>query len=343
MNLFRSGLAPRIGRYLRHRLAPRALILMYHRVAELPTDPQLLAVTPRRFGEQLALLSKLTQPMSLGELCGRLRAGRLPRRAVAITFDDGYADNLYEARPLLQRYGVPATVFVASGHIGSQQEFWWDELERLTLQPERLPARLALEVGGVSLDWANASAENGDRQPGHQDWHIERPDDPGPREELYRRLYGALHDLPAAERDKALERVRIWAGASPAGRPSHRTMSADELARLAAGGLVEVGAHTVSHPPLATLPPEQQVEEIERSKLELEQLLGHKVASFAYPHGSYNHATIAAVRAAGFACACSSDTDATWRDAPLLRLPRVVVRNWDSRLFRRWLGGWFGD
>jgi peptidoglycan/xylan/chitin deacetylase (PgdA/CDA1 family) len=119
-------------------------------------------------------------------------------------------------------------------------------------------------------------------------------------------------------------------------------MSAEEVVRLAEGDLVEVGAHTVTHPVLAALPPTAQRDEIQGSKVELEQILNRPVASFAYPHGAYTDETRALVRDAKYVYACSSDTDAVWQGADCFRLPRVVVRDWDGDTFARWLRGWFG-
>src|SRR5262245_13457331 len=118
----------------------RGLILMYHRVAELPLDPWGLAVSPGHFAEHLQVLHKHGQPLALSRAVARLQEHRLRRGTLVVTFDDGYSDNLYLARPLLERYDVPATVFLVTGYIGGDREFWWDELENILLQPEILPA-----------------------------------------------------------------------------------------------------------------------------------------------------------------------------------------------------------
>jgi peptidoglycan/xylan/chitin deacetylase (PgdA/CDA1 family) len=329
--------------HLRRRFAPRALIVLYHRVVDLPSDPQLLGVTPRHFAEQLEAVRKYAHPLRLQDLASALRAGDVPRRAVVFTFDDGYADNLLSARPLLERYDIPATVFVASGHVGNPYEFWWDELDLLLL-PGTVPEKLELNVNGSTYRWeageaAEYSEEDYERDRG---WHIEQPEDPGPRQRLYRSLYQLLHNLPEAARQQLLKEVRGWSGAAPIGRPTHRTMSPEEVVRLAEGDLIEVGAHTVTHPVLALLPALAQRDEIRGSKAHLEVLLNRPVTSFAYPHGAYTDETLALVREAGFACACSSDTDAVWRGADCFRLPRVVVRDWNGEEFARWLKGWFG-
>src|SRR3954470_15948888 len=110
------------------RRRPPALILLYHRVATPTRDPQLLSVSPERFAEHLEVVRRCAEPVALA---GILAQGEGPR--AAITFDDGYADNLHEAAPLLAAAGVPATVFVVSGQVGTTDEFWWDELERVLL------------------------------------------------------------------------------------------------------------------------------------------------------------------------------------------------------------------
>src|SRR5258707_14171950 len=118
------------------------LILLYHRVNTLDTDPQLLAVSPEPFAAHLDVLQEIARPMPLRDLVAAARAGEDLRDAVAITFDDGYEDNLLTARPILQQQGVPATIFVATAGLTSRQEFFWDDLDRIFLQPNRLPKTL---------------------------------------------------------------------------------------------------------------------------------------------------------------------------------------------------------
>lgn len=125
-----SSVRARAGRWLLDRRGAVA-ILLYHRVADLASDPQRLAVTPAHFEEHLRVIGDTCTPVALADVPSMLRAPRrLPERAVAVTFDDGYRDNLHAAKPLLERHGVPATVFVASGYVGSGKPFWWDALDR---------------------------------------------------------------------------------------------------------------------------------------------------------------------------------------------------------------------
>jgi peptidoglycan/xylan/chitin deacetylase (PgdA/CDA1 family) len=114
----------RASRWLRGRFSRAALILLYHRVADLPSDPQLLGTAPQHFADHLEVLRKGNRPMSLHALCTALPDGKMPDRAVVVTFDDGYADNLHNAKALLERRDVPATVFVTTGYLGSPREFW---------------------------------------------------------------------------------------------------------------------------------------------------------------------------------------------------------------------------
>lgn len=103
----RSRLA-RVAFKLAHAFESRAAILVYHRVAEPGCDPFSLAVSPRRFADHIEALRARHSIVPLRELAAAAAAGRVPHRAVSITFDDGYADNLYAARPLLVAAGAPA-------------------------------------------------------------------------------------------------------------------------------------------------------------------------------------------------------------------------------------------
>src|SRR3954471_4527910 len=147
------GRVRQAARWVKNRFTRRVLILLSHRVIELSSDPYLLGVTPQRFAEHLEIVRKHGRPMRLRQLVQALRDGNLPSRAVVVTFDDGYADNLYKAKPLLERYDIPATVFVVTCAIGREREFWWDDLERLLLQPGTLPETLHLCIDGSAYRW----------------------------------------------------------------------------------------------------------------------------------------------------------------------------------------------
>jgi len=338
------GRVQQAARWIKNKFTSRALILLYHRVVALPFgDPYLLCVAPPHFAEHLEILHTYWHPLRLQQLVQGLRAGNLPHHAVVVTFDDGYADNLYNVKPLLERSDIPATAFVTTGYLGGEREFWWDELERLLLQPGTLPETLCLNVNGNSYQWAlgEAAHYSEDDCQRHRYWKVGQKDNPGPRQHLHRSLYQLLHALPEGERRKVLDELLAWAGIELLGRPTHRSLLPDEVVHMVEGGLVEVGAHTVTHPVLATLPVTAQRDEIHRSKASLEEILGHAVTSFSYPHGSYTLETIALLREAGFTQACSSIADVVWQSTDGFQLPRRVVKDWDGDAFARQLEEWF--
>ncbi|MGB7925673.1 MAG: polysaccharide deacetylase family protein [Pyrinomonadaceae bacterium] len=335
----------RSPQWLRNKLAPGGLILMYHRVADLPSDPFSLAVSPQHFAEHLEALRKHSRPTSLRQLTESLQHGKSPRRAVVVTFDDGYTDNLSNAKPLLERYDVPATAFVTTGHIGEGREFMWDELERLLLRPGRLPETLSMKVQGNAREWrlGEAAVYSEDDYQRHRRWKAEERDDPSERHTLFRSLHKLLKPLPESEQQSSLDQLLAWADATAAGRETHRTMTADEVRRLDEDGLVEIGSHTVTHPALSALTVSQQRREILESKAHLAEILGHPVRSFAYPFGGttdYTMETVGILRESGYTSACSNFPGVVRGDTDLFQLPRIDVRDCDGDSlisYLRWL------
>jgi peptidoglycan/xylan/chitin deacetylase (PgdA/CDA1 family) len=195
------------------RCTPRGLILMYHRVAEKDVDPWSLSVTPEHFAEHLAVLRRHAFPVSLLRLSQAHRECTFPDRAVALTFDDGYANNLYNARPLLERADIPATVFIATGYNGSSEEFWWDALDQALLRPGRLPATLELNLHGLAYRWELGEAAEYSESQHRQDFTRYAADaPPGSRLAFYCSVWEKLQRLPAKEQQRALD---MPAGHSP--------------------------------------------------------------------------------------------------------------------------------
>jgi peptidoglycan/xylan/chitin deacetylase (PgdA/CDA1 family) len=331
----------RVGRALR-RHAPRGVILMYHRVAGPRFDPQSLDVSADNFTAQLDVLRARATVLPLDEFNMRRRRGTLPRRAVSITFDDGYVDNLLTAAPLLADRTLPATVFVTTGMLGTIREFWWDDAERIAFST----ARLSGPVPGIPIAWNDADGAPFVADAAHAAWTVLAPHDPTSRHRLYRALCASLYPLGAERRDALLATLHEWAGVDSGARLSHRTVTTDELCRLAVAPGVSIGAHSVTHTSLARLTHDEQYRELEDSRATLLQAIGRPISSVAYPYGQPDDVSSVTTRAAsfaGFEYAVTVSQQAAWMFSPEFRLPRCLVRNWDGPSFARELDGWFAS
>jgi peptidoglycan/xylan/chitin deacetylase (PgdA/CDA1 family) len=310
------------GRWLRSRMQPRGLILLYHRIAEAMIDPFGVCVSPFQFEAQMAALSRFATPLTLAEMVTGAKQGHLPDRAVAVTFDDGYVDNLTTALPILERYQIPATVFVVAGESG--QRFWWDEVSWAILRPAQLPsADLTLTINGRVQQWRQVDSPSGRRQ-------------------LLRELHRVLRSLPAEMRKSLVIELRTWAGDLPANAVA-RSLTKQEVIVLGGSKVIDIGAHTMTHPPLAQLTALQQREELEQSKEQLESLLGKPVTMFSYPYGmpaDYSAETTILVQQAGFHCACTNVIDVVRTQSNLFQLPRFWVSDWEVDQFMRRIEFW---
>lgn len=333
------------------RFDSKALILMYHRVADARSDPWALCVTPQHFAEQLEVLHAYMCPLRLQQLNEAVDKGNIPHRSVVVTFDDGYADNLYQARPLLERYDIPATVFIATGYLQQDREFWWNELERVLLEPGTLPDTLCLNINGETHSWELGEKIDYNKNDclKYQGWRIWQ-ETPTARHSLYRSLWQLLQPIAEGERLNVVCELRSWAGRrlenQLKNQPAHRALSSEEVIALAQGKLIEIGSHTVTHPVLSMLPVALQQEEIRQSKASLEEILNCPVTSFAYPYGArcnYTDETIAIIQQAGFTCACSTLEGVIEHGTDSFQLPRVQVQDWQAKEFARRLELWYNE
>lgn len=347
MTIRMSGQFQRVSRFVRKRFARRGLILLYHRVSQLSSDPQWLSVTPQHFAEHLEVLRGQYNLLTLKDLQQGLCTDSMPRKTVVITFDDGYSDNLYEAKPLLERYDVPATVFVTTGKIDGSREFWWDELEAMLLESATLPDRLVFKLKDKTYSWKlDAEKTEHTSSEADQRWNVTMKSYPTPLHKVYQELAPVLKGVEESVRESVFQDLSRLAGVPRHVRYTHRTLRREELIRLEDGGLVEVGAHCVTHSVLALQPSEVQRQELVGSKKTLEEILGKPVSSFAYPFGTlsdYTPDTVEIVRQAGFNCACSNFFGVVGRSSDLFQLPRALVRDWDGDTFAKQLEQWFCD
>lgn len=313
-------------RWSRSRIVGGVPVLGYHRVRHSSEDPFDIGIPAEYFAAHVEVIARRGRAIPLAEAIRTLEARRVPSRAVVVTFDDGYADLIDTILPLLERYEIPATVFVTTGPAG--RAFWWDELAAVLLSTRALPPSLDLVIQGTRRIWALEESSAGNARRERRRRHV------------LASVAAALRVLTAAERDVVMAELRRWSGTSPAPQPGERSLTALEIARLAAHPLIDIGAHTISHPTLTALRESEQRHEIAGSRATLQELTGRPVASFSYPDGAYSPATISMVRDAGFTAACCSVSDVVTRRSDVFALPRLWVQPRSGPRFERWLSAW---
>ncbi|GAB3530117.1 hypothetical protein GCM10027443_10320 [Pontibacter brevis] len=330
-------------RYIYYKyVAPKALVLMYHRIAEPESDVWEVSVSPENFEQQLQVLKKGYHVMPLREMVQGLKRGEVKKNSIAITFDDGYVDNYLTAKPLLEKYGVPATFFIASGNVGQQKEFWWDELEHLILFSEVLPAAMALEVGGeqINFELKEETLLNPPLRQKHKAWIACEEEPPTKRGRLFYKLWENLKPLPPKEQQRQLQMIRDWAGASVGARPECGMMSREQLQELEQEELFDLGAHTVSHAALTYHTREFQEKEILENKRFLEEVAHKQIDLLTYPYGNYNHESMAIAGTSAFEAAFTTEEKAVIKNAHPHRLGRFQVKNLAAPAFRKQLQLW---
>lgn len=300
----------------------RAAILAYHRVGSYDLDTHRLAITAEDFLAHMRHLADQYAVMPLEDLCERLGSSSLPSRAVAVTLDDGYLDNLTIVAPILADLGISATFFVTTERLDERHEHWWDVLELImTSTADRSPA---LDLNGDGTDVRVVTTQSD-------------------LVSVHKALIEQIYDSSIDQRRQILERVIRWSGLEPRARETHRRMTADEIRTLAAKPYASIGAHSVHHLNLPGQPLEVQRNEVVRCKRTLEELIDRPVACFAYPYGEFNHDLVRVVRDAGFQYGVTVGNRPARLSAERLLLPRCEAPAVPVRQFSDWLANVVAD
>ncbi|MFN0303283.1 MAG: polysaccharide deacetylase family protein [Burkholderiales bacterium] len=281
-------------------------MLIFHRVLAVHDPLQPSEPTMQQFEARMAWLKSCFNVIPLGAAVAGIRGSPLPPRALAITFDDGYADNRELAAPILARLGLPATFFIATGFLDGGRMF-----NDTVIETVRNSTHLALgDLGLGEYALPDASAKRS----------------------AIAAILERLKYLPTAERARLASRIEERAGSALA--PSQMMRSA-QVAELRQMGF-DVGGHTVSHPILAAVNVEEARREIVQGRLRLEQIVGARVPHFAYPNGrpgrDYRKEHVVIVREAGFDGAVSTAPGVSRRGADRFQLPRFTP--WDRANWR---------
>lgn len=285
------------------RAGPQRLpILIFHRVRATPDPLAPGEIDAAGFEALLRLLARGFKVLTLGEAAQRLQQGELPRRALCITFDDGYADNAEIALPLLQKHGLRASFFVSSGFLDGGR-MWNDSIiESVRLSPcQSVDLELLGEPFSAREDLASLPA----------------------RRALLGKLLGKIKYLTPEQRQPLIEQLQQRLSVREL--PRDLMMRSEQVRQLRDAGM-EIGAHTVEHPILRTLSADQARGEIQRGREALAQLLDQPIEVFAYPNGKpaqdYEAAHVEMVRELGFKAAVSTSPGIATQGDDLFQLPR---------------------
>lgn len=306
-----AGAAARAALLADPQRPARLSILLYHRV--LPqADPLFPSeVDAARFDAQMNLVARSFNVLPLAEAARRLHDGSLPPRALAISFDDGYADNLDVAAPILRRHGLRACFFVATSFIDGGR-MWNDTV----IECVRRSRRDAVDLAPFGLGRLALAS-------------------PVQRRAAIDALLGVIKYQTVEQRVDSIVQLRRLC--DPATLPDDLMLRSDQVRSLHAQGM-EIGAHTVRHPILCTLDAATARREMQDSRACLQDLIDAPVTLFAYPNGrpdqDYAATHVAMARELGFAAAVSTANGVSTAGADLHQLPRFTP--WDRRP-GRWL------
>lgn len=296
---------------------PKCAILIYHRVCKLDNDPQFLCVAPHNFDAQLSILKKKYKIISIQTLVNCLISKKaIPRNSVCITFDDGYADNLYNALPVIEKYKIPVTIFISTNFMNSFKEYWWDELERIFLI-NPIHKTLSIDIKGKRYNWTIQNDEDSLF--------------------VYKQIHPLLKYITENERETVINSLFEWAQKDRNQiRKSHRSLNESEVKKLSDSSCIEIGSHTLSHPCLSAEKAELQNQQIAESKIVLETLLGKPILSFSYPFGGlkdFNDKSKASVFLSGYNCGIANFPGLTDAKTDIFSIPRNLIRDWNPQQF----------
>ncbi len=283
-------------------------ILLYHRVESLKTVSSLI-VNEQNFEDQLRYIKTNYDVLRADESWAGVN-----KKSVVLTFDDGYVDFYYKVYPLLKKYRIPATVFVTTGNIDTEREFWWDRLEWFVYNSSA-PSSFCIFGRNYNLnDYEN-------------------------KEKLLDEMHDQMIEMHFSDREKALDDLVNHYIDKSASRARYRTMNSEEIRLLSKDPLITIGAHTISHILCDHEDADCQRKEIEESKIKLENLTGREVDLFAYPNGNVGIETRSILDELGFYRAFTCVKGCVRSDEKKFDIPRCPVLNWPSDENEKWFRG----
>lgn len=297
----------------RIRLSQCGVVLMLHRVVEHEHSAALPHRRPLCVGRESfeKLLRWLPQYFDCVPLQALLEHSPSHRPRVALTFDDGWRDNAEHAFPLLERYQMPASIFLSTDFIGSQRAFWWEAIGETLWQQPQSSAGLALEQQLKTLGITLAQT-------------LKVYDQSTQRSQ-------ALAELLQQLKVHAPHKLQALADSCPKDCGPH-SLDWHQVKHMERSGLVRFGPHGASHSILTQLDETQLRADLVRSHHTLSAHCESPLGIYCYPNGDHNSEVRKAVAALGYRYALSTAAGLIepGKNQPLA-LPRIDVSHSSAR------------
>ena len=288
----------------------KAFILMYHRVLTSAEKQPFffqpgMFVTEASFEKQIVFLKDRFELVFLEELVDKILKGEDIGGHCAITFDDGWRDNYTDAFPVLEKYQVPATIFLATGFVGTDRMFWPEEL-CYYLDRRKVNKSDCIGAPSAFICFVEEISKCGRYERGM----------------FFDRCIEILKGYSPGERNEILGHYRAILMVEPFPR---QMLSWDEVLDMNASGLVRFGAHTVNHEILDQVPLQKARDEIFKAHAEIEHRLGGRVSTFAYPNGNHSESIRMVVAESGFSSAVTTHKGFLDSGMSLMEVPRIAI------------------
>lgn len=281
----------------------RLSILIFHRVLESYDFMRPDEITAKEFDEKMQLITQYFTPLPLSDAVDKLKNNTLPQRAICVTFDDGYRDNAEVAFPILKKWNIPATFFVASGFLDGGR--MWNDTVIETVR----------NYQGDEINLTELGLGAFDTQSNHQ------------KERSAQLIIQQIKHLQQQERDQKVEFIASHAKHLP----NDLMMDSAQVRNMSEQG-VFIGGHTVTHPILATQTTKKAEQEIMQGKKELEDIIQSPITEFAYPNGKpgqdYLPEHVDIVKKLGFKLAVSTEWGVSNGKSDIYQLNRFTP--WDK-------------
>jgi len=310
---------------------------MYHRVAEEVCDPWDLCVSPKNFEEQLQWLKQKNAVISLTAFDALLQHQSTLPNKVLLTFDDGYEDCFTIAKPLLEKYQIPATFFITTKNLINKDDnfYYWDVVQKIFLELKNLPSTFLIKLSNGVITIAINEKERLQPDTATISWKVKNSMPFNSRTNAFLTLSLFLTNLKSDSINVVIEQLLQQVNQTAASLQLPLIASQSQITSLQNNSLIDVGVHGISHCMLPVLSSNEQFTKMSKCKLLLEELLGKSVTTIAYPDGCYEAATVEQAKACHFKYAFTTNKKSVNNNLKPMELGRYNIDNTNLEKFSR--------